>query len=232
MNLWDIKAKHYARYTPKLNHLQKKSFEALSKLNIDLNNKHIIDIGCGTGVWSLHLAGKAKHLDALDSSKNMLEILQDDALKLKFHNITYIHSSFKDFVPKQSYDLAFLSMSSALENEALMQKFLKLAPKRVYLNFIGNRKSDFLAFVFKAFKHDNKKPRKKDLESFLKQHQIPVYKQVFSETRRVKRSPQEALENASWHLKMSGIDPAGLEKLIGTQNIDETIRSKFKLLIF
>ena len=67
MNLWDEKAKHYARYSDKLNSIQELSFKELRKANISFKDKIIIDVGCGTGVWSLHLAKQAKHLYALDS---------------------------------------------------------------------------------------------------------------------------------------------------------------------
>ncbi len=82
MNLWDKKAKSYARYNQKLNSIQEQSFKELEKLNISFKDKKIIDIGCGTGVWTLYLAQNAKETTALDNAKAMLEILKEDANKL------------------------------------------------------------------------------------------------------------------------------------------------------
>lgn len=50
MNLWDKKAKNYARFSPTLNTIQRQSFEEFQKLGLDFKDKSVIDIGCGTGV--------------------------------------------------------------------------------------------------------------------------------------------------------------------------------------
>lgn len=73
MNLWDKKAKTYARYQNTLNTIQKQTFEYLQNLKISFQDKSIIDIGCGTGVWTLHLAKEAKEILALDSAKLCLK---------------------------------------------------------------------------------------------------------------------------------------------------------------
>lgn len=120
MNLWDKKAKTYARYQNTLNTIQKQTFEYLQNLNISFQNKSIIDIGCGTGVWTLHLAKEAKEILALDSANTMLEILQEDAKKLNLNNIKCENLSFETWMqnnPNVKFDLAFLSMSPALQNE-------------------------------------------------------------------------------------------------------------------
>ncbi|EAI4262074.1 class I SAM-dependent methyltransferase, partial [Campylobacter jejuni] len=114
MNLWDKKAKTYARYQNTLNTIQKQTFEYLQNLNISFQNKSIIDIGCGTGVWTLHLAKEAKEILALDSANTMLEILQEDAKKLNLNNIKCENLSFETWMqnnPNVKFDLAFLSMS-------------------------------------------------------------------------------------------------------------------------
>lgn len=41
MNLWDKKAKSYARYNQKLNSIQEQSFKELEKLNISLKIKRL-----------------------------------------------------------------------------------------------------------------------------------------------------------------------------------------------
>ncbi len=107
MNLWDKKAKTYTRYDEKLNEIQKLTFDKLKALNIHFDNKYIIDIGCGTGVWTLHLAKKAKEILAIDNAKAMLEILKQDALTHNINNIKTLNIDFKDFCEnyKFSFDL-------------------------------------------------------------------------------------------------------------------------------
>ncbi|MBK1972712.1 class I SAM-dependent methyltransferase [Campylobacter sp. TTU-622] len=236
MNLWDKKAKTYARYNESLNQIQKDSFKEFKKLNIDFKDKFIIDIGCGTGVWTLHFAKSAKEILALDSSKTMLEILSQDALNLDINNIKCQNLSFDLFCKENSHfkcDIAFLSMSPALQNDIDYKNFISLAPLRIYLGWADYRKSDFLDPIFKHFNTEFKGFYKKDLESFLLRENIKFHKVIFNEIRIVERNREEAIENALWHLDMNGVkaDKKILENLV-KEEIKEKIESKIKLLIF
>ncbi|MGH2268102.1 class I SAM-dependent methyltransferase [Campylobacter taeniopygiae] len=235
MNLWDKKAKNYARYG-KLNDIQKQTFEKLNELNIDFTNKNIVDIGCGTGVWTLHLAQKAKSVLGVDNSKVMLEILQEDVLKNNTNNVKTLHLDFESFYKEnqEKFDIAFLSMSPALQNENDFEAFLNLASQRIYLGWADYRKSDFLDPIFKHFDTEFKGFYKKDLENFLLEKNINFCKFVFDETRIVERKREEAIENALWHLDMNGVkvEIDELRNLVKKENIKETIKSKIKLLVF
>lgn len=236
MNLWDKKAKTYARYSETLNKIQQDSFKEFKKLNIDFKDKLMIDIGCGTGVWTLHFAKVAKEILALDSSKIMLEILSQDALNLGINNIKYQNLSFDLFYkenPNFRCDIAFLSMSPALQNEIDYKNFMTLAPLRIYLGWADYRKSDFLDPIFRHFNTEFKGFYKKDLENFLIEKNIKFHKIIFNEMRVVQRSREEAIENALWHLDMNGVktDKRILENFI-KEEVKEQIESKIKLLIF
>ncbi|WP_270991451.1 class I SAM-dependent methyltransferase [Campylobacter upsaliensis] len=233
MNLWDKKAKTYARFSPTLNEIQKQSFEEFQKLGLDFKDKSVIDIGCGTGVWTLHLAFLAKEILALDNSKVMLEILQEDASKLGLSNIKSVNLSFEDFMRENAnlrFDIAFLSMSPALQND--YKHFLNLAQKKIYLAWADLRKSDFLDPIFKHFKTEFKGFYKQDFESFLLENDIDFHKVIFEERRVVKRTREEAIENALWHLHMNGINAKKneLESLI-LGDVREKIVAKIKLII-
>ncbi|MDL0110651.1 class I SAM-dependent methyltransferase [Campylobacter felis] len=233
MNLWDKKAKTYARFSPTLNTIQKQSFEEFQKLGLDFKDKSVIDIGCGTGVWTLHLAFLAKEILALDNSKAMLEILQEDASKLGLSNIKSVNLSFEDFMRENAnlrFDIAFLSMSPALQND--YKHFLNLAQKKIYLAWADLRKSDFLDPIFKHFNTEFKGFYKQDFESFLLENDIDFHKVIFEERRVVKRTREEAIENALWHLDMNGIkvEKNELESLI-LGDVREKIVAKIKLII-
>ncbi len=236
MNLWDKKAKNYARYNKELDNIQKETFKELTKLNIYFKNKNIVDIGCGTGVWTLHLAKDAKEITAIDSAQSMLEFFKEDALSLNLNNIKFENVSFKEWIQKNQglhFDIAFLSMSPALQTFEDYEHFMNLADVKIYLGWADYRKSDFLDPIFEHFKTEFKGFHKQDLEFFLKEKTIKFHKFLFNETRQAQRIRQEALENALWHLSMNGIDASKdeLEKWVKS-DIIETIQSKIKLLIF
>lgn len=75
--LWEQKSKTFPRYSKQLSTIQTNAFKACKAWGVEFSGKKIIDIGCGTGVWTLHLAQKASQISALDSSAGMLEILQE-----------------------------------------------------------------------------------------------------------------------------------------------------------
>ncbi|MCR6578537.1 class I SAM-dependent methyltransferase [Campylobacter insulaenigrae] len=234
MNLWDKKAKTYTRYSEKLNEIQKQTFDKFKVLNIDYENKNIIDIGCGTGVWTLHLAKKAKEILAIDNAKAMLEILQEDAKTHAISNVKTLNLDFENFYKNNNtkFDLAFLSMSPALQEEKDYINFLNLAPKRVYLGWASKRKSSFLDPIFEHFNTHFKGFYEEDLQGFLNAQNIPYECEIFSETRVVKRDKQSAMQNALWHLSMNGINAnkQDLESFVKDE-VEELIEAKIKLLI-
>ncbi len=234
MNLWDKKAKTYARYQNTLNTIQKQTFEYLQNLKISFQDKSIIDVGCGTGVWTLHLAKEAKEILALDSANVMLEILQEDAKTHAISNVKTLNLDFESFYKNNNakFDLAFLSMSPALQNEKDYTNFLNLAKIKIYLGWADYRKSDFLDPIFKYFNTEFKGFYKKDLENYLLEKNIFFHKIVFDETRKVQRTKEEAIENALWHLSMNKITTSKEAVSSFVENdIIETIESKIKLLI-
>ncbi|EAJ1270035.1 class I SAM-dependent methyltransferase [Campylobacter lari] len=230
MNLWNKKAKSYARYNPNLNEIQKATFAKLGSLQC----KSVVDIGCGSGVWTLHLAQKAKSVLGVDSSSAMLEILQEDAKTHAISNIKTLNLDFENFYKNNNikFDLAFLSMSPALQNEKDYKAFLNLASKKVYLGWASRRKSSFLDPIFEHFNTHFKGFYEEDLQGFLNAQNIPYEVEIFNETRVVKRDKDSAMENALWHLSMNGlnVNKQELESFVKDE-VEEIIEAKIKLLV-
>ncbi|WP_139454073.1 class I SAM-dependent methyltransferase [Campylobacter armoricus] len=230
MNLWNKKAKSYARYNLSLNEIQKATFAKLGSLQ----GQSIVDIGCGSGVWTLHLAQKAKSVLGIDSSSAMLEILQEDAKTHAISNVKTLNLDFESFYKNNNtkFDLAFLSMSPALQNEKDYKAFLSLASKKVYLGWASRRKSSFLDPIFEHFNTHFKGFYEEDLQGFLNVQNISYESEIFNETRVVKRDKQSAIENALWHLNMNGINAnkQELESFVKDE-VEEIIEAKIKLLI-
>ncbi|EAL5901986.1 class I SAM-dependent methyltransferase [Campylobacter lari] len=230
MNLWNKKAKSYTRYSSNLNEIQKVTFAKLGSLQ----GKIMVDIGCGSGVWTLHLAQKAKSVLGVDSSSVMLEILQEDAKTHAISNVRTLNLDFENFYKNNNtnFDLAFLSMSPALQNEKDYKAFLSLASKKVYLGWASRRKSSFLDPIFEHFNTHFKGFYEEDLQSFLNVQSIPYEYEIFNETRVVKRDKDSAIENALWHLSMNGINAnkQELESFVKDE-VEEIIKAKIKLLI-
>src|SRR5437773_3729041 len=72
----------------------KNEFDALIKILPDIENKRILDLGCGTGRLSLLLAKRAKEVVGLDISKNSVAIANKTANKYKIRNFKGIVGDF------------------------------------------------------------------------------------------------------------------------------------------
>lgn len=241
VNLWDEKAGKYPRFSEDLTSIQKGAFALCERVNLGFAGLRVVDIGCGTGIWTLHIARKCGEMVAVDSAAKMLEILKEDALKLGLKNVSCVNVDFKGFceLNKRDFDLAFVSMSPALKAERDFKAFCELAPRHLYVGWEKYRQSDFLTPIFTALGAKQKCFNEDDLECFLKREKIPYERESFSETRTCQKDFAQALESAKWHLNMAQTQatPKELESLIKSHftthtTITETIKSKIKVLVF
>ncbi|MCP4130849.1 MAG: class I SAM-dependent methyltransferase [bacterium] len=66
-----------------------------------------IDIGCGTGAFSIHAAKYLKKIYAVDVSKEMLKIASSKAKTGGIKNIEFFNSGFLHFQPDEKVDVIF-----------------------------------------------------------------------------------------------------------------------------
>lgn len=237
---WDAKASTYNRYTSKKDTFEQRVLASVRDAGISFENKSLLDIGCGTGVYTLHLAKEAKHVDALDFSKEMLEVLDDDAASLQLTNIKTIHDSWEGFTCKETYEIAFCSMSPALNEAKDFEKMHACAKQKVFLGWAGKRESSLHDGIFQAFGETYKAPRGAlDLKLWLEEVGIDHQVEVLKETRTVRKDFEAMLENVCWHLEINNVEYE-LEKLktLLKEKIEEdgmvsnTIVSSMMLILF
>ena len=151
--IWDKKALDFPRYNETSDDFQQKIISILQKEKLlDITSK-IIDVGCGTGVYTIPLAKVAKEVLALDISSTMLEILKED---IWFHNlnkkITIQNSSWSEFKNKKEYDLLIATLSAAFNTHEDYEKIDTLNIKQCcFLHFKKTKGSNFEKLLLKEF---------------------------------------------------------------------------------
>jgi ubiquinone/menaquinone biosynthesis C-methylase UbiE len=66
-----------------------------------------VDIGCGTGAFSIHASKYLKKIYAVDVSEEMLKIAKYKAEINEISNIEFCHSGFLQFQPNEKADVVF-----------------------------------------------------------------------------------------------------------------------------
>lgn len=237
--IWDKKAKSYSKFDGNLNEFQIRFFKILKDFDVSFKDKTLVDIGCGTGIYSLYLAGICKMVLGVDSSTKMLEELNLKKAEFKINNLQTINSDFKNFQTADKFDIAFLTMSPALQNEDDFNKFIDLGNLRIYLNWEEPKNSSMLEPFYKIYKkNDKNKNTASNLQNFLIKNNISYKTEVLKEIRSANRSFNEAFENTIWHLEISGIKydenkiKNTLLKMQKDGFIEDVIKSKMRVLVF
>lgn len=235
--IWNKKSKTYPKFSPIMRPFERDFFDFLDKSGIEFKDKTLIDIGAGTGVYSLHLAKLCQSVLALDLSPAMLEILQNSANEYNISNIKTLCGTIKD-VEKLKFDIAFLTMSPALKSDDDFEIFTNLAKKHIYMNWLKPRKSDLLELFMDTNTRADMAAPVARLEAFLNSKNIKFQSKEINENRSVTKNIDEMVENLAWHLEISRQNynkheiKNKIKNLANGDKISENITTCVKVMIF
>lgn len=154
---WNAKARTFPRFEEGDNNYEARMLGLAKDNGVVFKDKEILDVGSGSGMYTIRLAKEAASVVAVDISDEMLDILQKDAQQQNIKNITYIHSSWDDFSYDQNFDVVFASMTPAIETDASADKLMDFARDWVvFMGFADSIRSNVLAGLFT---HYNLTPR-------------------------------------------------------------------------
>ena len=291
-NSWDKKSESYAKFSGEPGDFGKRVFEILRSWGVSFAGKSVLDVGAGTGVYSLYLASLGAKVTAIDSSEGMLRELRRSAQEFGIPLQNVLNLSFAEFCERLSrdgfadaagenfkiyprpqneilnsqaqktaaqalnlkdavsksresenfkipavFDIAFLTMSPALKSTEDFEAFLALGERKIYLNWASERNSSMLAPLFELFGTGAKRlaTAAEKFEALLGARDIKFKSEILTERREQKRSLQEAVQNAAWHLHMDGAEASEreieeiLKKRAKGGMISDDIEASFKL---
>lgn len=198
IDIWNEKSVTYKRYNKHYNDQEKCILDAFLELGVDFD-ANIVDIGCGTGVYSLHIAQMAKSVLCVDISSCMLEILKEDAKRHEIKIETFCGDFFE--IDKK-FDLAFLSLSPAVNDEESASVFLKLADKIAYINHIKPRYHSIITPILEDL---GCKKNNFIFSDYLKDNNINYKSRKLSEKNFINQSVFSIFDSLLWHLKINKI---------------------------
>lgn len=204
-SLWDEKSTNYPRYSTKFDlSFEKSVLEFAIKNGVNFSSKSVLDIGCGTGVYTILIAKIAKKVLGIDISKEMIEILKADSLS----NITTQICDFSEFKSNFKFDIVTSFMSPALfESKNIIKAYDLAKDTLIILGWAGKRDSEILKRAFEI--HDFKYTAPNSFERFkdILGDKISASKLLDEVWVKEYLSEDELIKEQAWHLKMRGISP-------------------------
>ena len=90
---------------------EEREFEALLALAGDLTGQRVLEVGCGNGRITTHLAPHAAHVTAIDPNAERIAQAKANLPAELAHKISYLPISLEDLPPSEKFDMVLLSWS-------------------------------------------------------------------------------------------------------------------------
>jgi SAM-dependent methyltransferase len=233
---WEMKALKYPGPFDKNTFEKTQNVISMAKeKGVETKEKRILDIGCGTGIYTLPLAMEASCVTGLDSSDTMIRRLIEDAGKHNISNLGIIKGSWNDTDIenrglKKAFDIVWTSMSMAVKDK---EDFMKMeACSRDWCVFIGWGRTNRNHIMEEAFMMHNinygPHPGVAAACSILQGLGRSPVLEYFNDFWDWEGTLEEAVEDISGFIEMRGVtaDPGKLKDLLSKYEQDGMIRHR------
>jgi len=104
--------------------LQKEIPKMVSYVNPN-KDMHMLDLGSGYGTWTFFFANNVKHIDAVDYTKELVDVGIQRMRSENITNIDFCCNSIQQFISAKKYDMILLSGICIYLNDADIKKLMK-----------------------------------------------------------------------------------------------------------
>lgn len=130
---WDMMAERYTGEAP-LPTWDNDPFLRQLKREVPLiKDMSVLDIGCGTGAYSIAIGENVGKVLGIDLSPRMVALAEASAKKAGISNTTFICADFNDISLDEKFDLVFAHMTPAVSDAVTFEKMLSCAAQYCYL---------------------------------------------------------------------------------------------------
>ena len=148
-DFWNSRAASFPRFESGDDTYEARMLRLARENGVDFCGKTVLDVGCGSGMYTIRLAQQAAMVTALDISEEMLRILMQDAAAQGLANIRPVLSDWQHFAPAERFQIVFASMTPALTDDAAREKLHACALEQVvFMGFTERKLSDVMAGLY------------------------------------------------------------------------------------
>jgi SAM-dependent methyltransferase len=125
------------------------------KEGVEIKDAVILDIGCGTGIYTLPLAREAVMVTGIDDSETMIARMMQVITSTGIQNVHPVKASWKDIDIsalgfEKAFDIVWTSMSPAVQTGEDFKKMEKCSRRWcVYIGWGRKRKNALMEAIFK-----------------------------------------------------------------------------------
>lgn len=129
----------------------------LAQKGIITPSSRVLDIGSGSGRYTVPLAKKSRFVHALDLSGEMLQFLQQEVEKNDLRNVTTIKSAWPTEENIGEFDVAFAAMCPATRSIEGIEAMTQIAKKHaVICQFVKSTDNVIQSLIDRQFIKENK----------------------------------------------------------------------------
>lgn len=149
---WNARARTFPRYEEGTDNYEARMLRMIKDNGVTLHGKSILDVGCGSGMYTIRLAQEAQSVMAVDISDAMLDILAQDAAAMQLTNITCMRSGWDAFESSERFDVVFASMTPAVNDDHTREKLLSYSNGWVvFMGFTERMASDVMGPLYARY---------------------------------------------------------------------------------
>ena len=146
---WNSRAASFPRYEAGDDTYEARMLRLARENGVDFRGKSVLDVGSGSGMYTIRLAQEAASVTAVDISDAMLRILMQDAAALGICNIRPVRSDWEHFARNERFQIVFASMTPALTDDAAREKLHAYAQEQVvFIGFTQRNPSDVMTGLY------------------------------------------------------------------------------------
>ncbi len=150
-DFWNIRAKSFPGHREGDTY-QAKMLGIAKEHGVDFVGKNVLDLGCGSGAYTIRMAHEAAHVTALDISDGMLDSLRRSADDKGIKNIEYVISDWTDYRSDKKFDIIMCSLTPAMKDRAAVAKVRDYASGWVmHIGFAGRMTANVLNGLFDLY---------------------------------------------------------------------------------
>lgn len=216
-DFWNIRARSFPGHREGDTY-QAKMLEIMEKHGVNISDASVLDLGCGSGAYTIRMAEKAKKVTALDISERMLDAVKKSAEARGLVNIEYINADWEEYTPHDKFDLIFASLTPAVKDDASVEKMKQYASRYIVsISFAGPMTAYVLDGLFKLHGIERHKSKLEPIvKNYLDKNNISFAVYPLQGEWRTSRNREDMLNNCRDVIEAHGGNPdmANIEKYI------------------